>query len=110
MEKGEKKVYIWTLSAKSHLPKINLIKYKGEPMGQICGKVSSKYMENCVTNSQCFAYFGDKPGETKSTDNRKTSFQARVSFSFTSKPLTRAGSKSVRSGSWLRTGTTRSTD
>lgn len=60
-------------------------------------------MENSITNSQAFAYCGEQPGETKSTDNPKASFQARVSFFFTSKPLTRAGSKMMSSLSWLRT-------
>lgn len=65
--------------------------------------------DDCVTNSQPFTYLGDKPRDTKSTGNPKTSFQARVSFSFTSKPLTSAGSKPVRhcSYGWGQPGTGR---
>ena len=46
---------------------------------------------------------GTPPGETKFADNSKISFQARVSFFFMSKPLTRTGSKPMSQCKWVRT-------
>ena len=46
---------------------------------------------------------GTLPGETKFAENSKISFQARVSFFFMSKPLTRTGSKPMSQCKWVRT-------
>lgn len=51
-------------------------------------------METNITNSQLFVYCGDQPGETKFTDNPKTSFRARVSFFFNQKTFNQSWQQS----------------